>query len=282
MEIYVSTSAFEDDELSKVLDRAGSYGIHNIELAPGLKYDETVYDILRSNKEHFRYLIHNYFPSQREPFGLNLASVNEDVIRKSMAMCKKNILTASEYGIPFYSIHCGFCFDTDGSDFGSRSQINIPRSQIENAKDIFISNIQELCDHAKQFSIDIAIENNVVAEFAANEKGLLLGVTAEDMLEIIEHSGRSNLRVLLDLAHAKVSGNNVGFSVDEMIDKLKEYIVEVHVSENNGLIDQNMPLSRESEMLDQIRKLRDSIITLEAYNLKPEIICEQIELFQSL
>ena len=63
------------------------------------------------------YLVHNYFPPPKEEFVLNLGSTNNEIIRKSISLCKKAIDDAVVLGAPCYSIHAGFYFDPEIPEF---------------------------------------------------------------------------------------------------------------------------------------------------------------------
>lgn len=278
MNIYVSTGAFKTRDIREILNIAWEYGIKKIEISPGLDYCEDIKQILKENSNCFELLVHNYFPTPKESFALNLASNDEHTIEKSMFMCKNAVDFVMEMGIPFYSIHCGFCFDTSGKDLGSKTQTVLPRIPYPKARKIFIKNLKDLCVYAKEKGIKIAIENNVLADFARKERELLLGVTADDMLGIIEDVDMDNLGVLLDLAHAKVSGTFLDFSVESMIGKLRKYIIEVHASENDGFIDQNLPIIKNGDIYRYMKQFDEVPITLEVYNLFPEIILQQLKI----
>ncbi len=281
MSIYISTGAFKTRDIEKILVDAEKCGIYAIEISPGLNYCKRFKDALFENKDDFDILVHNYFPPQRRSFALNLASNNSKIIDLSMNMCKKAIDFSSQMGIPFYSIHCGYCFDTKGSDLGNESQLYLPQIPYDLAKRSFIRNIRILCDYAKSKHIKIAIENNVMAGFAKGNKELYLGVDTDDLIELIDLINRPNVGILLDLAHAQVSDSFLHFGIAEMIEKLKNLILEVHLSENDGYSDQNLPLHPDSRLLSYLRLLDHVPITLEVYNLEPAEMIEQIKLVNS-
>ena len=281
MKVFVSTGAFQYDSFDEILECARDYGIQNIELAPGLKYDKEIVNKVRKYKNDFQFLIHNYFPTPKEKFALNLASNDSYTVKSSIAMCRNNIDLASELGIPFYSIHCGFCFDTNGQHLGNESQKNLEKIPYKVAKDNFIRNVREVNKYALSKGVMLAIENNVVAKYVSQEHDMFLGVTAEDIVELLNLIDSDNVRFLLDLAHAKVSSTFYNFNVLEMINRLNEYILEVHVSDNDGYYDLNKGIGKHSyDILNWINKIGDTYYTIEAYDLTPEEILEQIDLIK--
>lgn len=280
MNTYVSTGAFKSNKLREILSGAEDAGIFEIELAPGMDYSQEVTKIIEGRSERFSFLLHNYFPTPTEGFALNLASDDVDTIKKSLYMCKANIDLSKKINAAHYSIHCGYCFRTDGRHLGNDTQTRADRIPIERAKEIFVENIQIVSDYAEAAGVRILLENNVVAEFAAGEKELFLGTTAPDLCELIELINRDNVGILLDLAHAKVSSESLQFDVNKMIETLKDKVLEVHVSDNDGRRDLNLPLTKDSDILRWIHLLKDKTITLEAYNLSSNRIKEQIELIE--
>lgn len=282
MNVFVSTGAFRTKNIRKILGSAKENGIRSIEISPGLDYCGDIKDLLVRERGSFDFLIHNYFPTPRVPFALNLASTNEDVLERSMAMCREAVEFAADMGIPYYSVHCGYCFDTDGTALGNSSQVELPRIPYGQAKETFTECVRELCDFASKRGIGIAIENNVMAAFAAGNKELFLGVDADDMLELLGLIDRPNLGVLLDLAHAKVSAASLGFSLENMTECLTPCLMEVHISENDGKRDQNLPVGKDSGLLSCLKKIADIPVTLEVYDLSMEEIKQQVALLSSV
>ncbi len=278
MNTYISTGAFKTKDIVEILEIAAGGGIRKIEISPGLSYCKDIKTILLSKREEFDFLVHNYFPTPKIPFALNLASNNQETIERSMKMCKEAIDFAYALGIPFYSVHCGYCFDTDGKALGNRGQIELPRILYEDAKSIFANNIKSLCEYAMQKGIKLAIENNVMASFAEGNKELYLGVDTSDLLELVDMIDMPNLGILLDLAHAQVSNTTLKFGVDDMISSLKDYILEIHISDNDGLLDENKPLSKGTTMYDYLSLIPDVPITIEVYDLAIDQIKRQIQL----
>lgn len=280
MNIYVSTGAFKSKSLKEVLDLASKNEIWNIELAPGLDYDPRTIEILNDAKNEFAFLVHNYFPTPEKAFALNLASNNKEIERLSVGMCMEAIDICAELRIPYYSVHCGFCFDTDGSALGSREQIYLKRIPYEEAKCRFVANVNALCNYGKKKAVGIAIENNVAANFAKNDRQLLLGVDGEEIRELLYSIDSDNISFLMDLAHAKVSSNTYKFDLDKFIDETINYVKEVHVSENDGVSDQNIAITSEGYLYSKLSKYKNKTVTLEVYNLEIDEILSQIRIVE--
>lgn len=280
--IYVSTGVFKTKELEEILELAVNHDIRNIELSSGMNYNKDTIKIIQSAKNDFNFLIHNYFPSPKEPFALNLASLDDKIRIASMELCKQAVRIAYSLDSEFYSVHSGFTFDSVGKELGNKDQIKLKRIPMEFAKDQFVANLCELCEYANQYNIKIAIENNVLAEFAAKESELYLGVTTDDFEEILSRVNHHNLYILLDLAHAKVSNTFLKFDLNDMINRLQERILAVHISENDGCFDQNIKLSRGSNLVPYIKMLNNKSLILESYNLELAEIKEQTRLLEEI
>ncbi len=276
MAIYVSSGAFESRNINTIIDLAYKNDIRNIEFAPGLEYHSNTIQIVKRCSKHFDFLIHNYFPTPLNSFALNLASSDDMVIKRSMGMCYDNIDLVYELGKGHYSIHCGYCFETDGKALGNSQQMNLPRIPYRIARDTFVKNVRKLCMYAKAKDVVIAIENNVMAEFAYGQKELYLGVDTEDMIDLMERIDMPNAGILLDLAHAKISDNYLHFGLERMIKDLEPFITEVHVSDNAGKTDDNEAIRQGSDIYNLISLCANVPVTIEAYSLSLNEIKEQI------
>jgi sugar phosphate isomerase/epimerase len=92
-----------------------------------------------------------------------------------------------------------------------------------------ILGLQEICDHAEEFGMRIAVENMLNIES-------MLGRTPEEILGILENVRRENLGFVFDVGHANTNGN-----VDSFL-ALKEKMVHVHVHDNKGARDEHLPV----------------------------------------
>ena len=280
MSVYVSTGAFKNKTLSDILQIAEESHITNIELSAGMNYTDDVEAVMSKYNRSIEYLIHNYFPTPKESFALNLASGDSSVVKKSINMCKKAIDMAAKYGVPFYSVHSGFAFDTTGKELGNKSQINLPRLPIEIAKENFTNNLTFICQYAQERNVKIAIENNVLAGYANGCKDLCLGVTGEDLIDIVNKVPCDNLGVLFDLAHAKVSCKSLGISMSEMIKILQPYTLCVHVSQNDGITDSNLKIEKNDDIYNYLQIIKPQYAVVEVYNLELDEIKQQVKLVQ--
>ena len=115
------------------------------------------------------------------------------------------------------------------------------------AEDIFVESLKVLSQEAAKAGIDLLIENNVLEPFnLVNSKNeLLLCVTSDDLLRIIEKTAADNVYILLDVSHLKISANSLRFSSESFIRDVASYVKAVHLSDNNGVRDINKPITEE-------------------------------------
>lgn len=119
----------------------------------------------------------------------------------------------------------------DGMDFTSVYQtkkLTLHLGQVDKNIDrqVYVDHIipvlQELCDYAKKYQMNIMIENMP----ASGE----LGYSPDEIEEIIVRTNRDNLKFILDTGHAHVSE----YSVVTYIRQLKNYLMHMHFSDNDG------------------------------------------------
>lgn len=277
--VFISTGAFKTKKLSEILELASKNNYKNIELSSGLIYCQNVEELL-SKYTNINYLIHNYFPTPKRSFVLNLASSDKEIIRNSMNLCKKAIDMSSNLGCEYYSVHCGFYFDCLENQLGDKSQLNLKRATTEEAYNIFIDNIKILTEYAKNKKVKLAIENNVSAGFCKLEDAfqMYIGIDNKTIKKIINDVNHDNLFILLDLGHSKVNENSVGMDTDKLIEDLYDKIIGVHISDNDGINDLNLKLDYGSTLLKYVRKLKDKYFVIECYNLDIYQINDQINI----
>ena len=61
--------------------------------------------------------------------------------------------------------------------------------------------------------------------------------------------------LLLDLGHLRVSSNTLKLSFVKECKELEKYIKWLHISENNGIVDEHKPLRDDSEILNVLGKM---------------------------
>jgi sugar phosphate isomerase/epimerase len=264
--IYVSTACIKANKISEAVRVLAEEGFKNIELSGGTRYYDGFADDLKVIKQQFNlnYRCHNYFPPPISPFVLNLASLDIDVNEAS----KKNIFDAIQLSKDFnsskFGIHAGFFIDIKNSEIGKK----ISRRELfdkKKAKEKFYKSFSEI--KKANSEIEFYIENNVVS--AANYKNydsnnLFMLVCAEDYHEM---KAEIDFKLLLDVAHLKVSCSTLSLDFKSQFEALIEVSDYIHISDNDGLADLNYPLFPDGEILKllQAKNLKGKDFTIEVY-----------------
>lgn len=263
--IYMSTSVFDGLGLDGLLDLCGRRGITNIELGSGVQYSEGMAETAVSRRGEFRFLLHNYFPPAREPFVLNLGAEDEGLLEKSREHCRIAIDLTARLGGGFYSVHAGFAFRAR-PELLNREGADYELVPMEKAKRSLIESLISLAAYAEARDVGLLVENNVVS--AANlidGKNLLgLGVSGEELLEIVEDVCSPALGLLIDVGHLKVSGASLGFDPAGAIEKVGGHIRAFHLSDNDGSSDQHLPFDDGAWFLPVLKEFRGATKIIEA------------------
>lgn len=281
-EIFISTGAFGHMDVEDMLALAAREGIARIELSSGARHRSPDLSAMlaRTNPSYMRFLVHNYFPVPEQPFVLNLASDDSEMLELSRRHCRHAIDIAAEVGAPFYSVHAGFCIHLKPEDLGQ--QLHGKQIAKDRAMEIFYESVRQLGSYSAERGIALAIENNVVSPFNLREgrNDLLLGVTGEELEDLMREVDMDNVRLLLDVAHLKVSANSLGFDAEAAIERIAPWIIGCHLSDNDGSADSNEVLTEHSwcwEPLGRLLKFAPTWV-IEVYNITPAVMKEQVRI----
>ena len=89
------------------------------------------------------------------------------------------------------------------------------------------------------------------------------------------------VRILLDIGHLNVSSTTIGYSGTNLIKEIKDKIMALHLSHNNGLIDSNNSLEETTSYLQEVKKIPCKYSTLEVYDYNPSILRNCVKLAES-
>lgn len=269
--IYLSTGGFSAKTFLQTSQLLTNQTIKGLELSAGQYTENLEADLLTVSKK-FNIALHNYFPVPMVPFVFNLASLDADIINKSMSHAKKAIKLSAKYGGEFYSFHAGYLLDPQVSELGKKIQKKKLNARGDGLKQ-FVKHVNELAEFAQQYGITLLIENNVVSEknFESFNCNPLLMTEASETKLILEQTA-DNVKLLIDVAHLKVSAKTLSFDPVEYLNEFKEITAAYHISDNNGLEDSNEPFTKDSWFVKHIRK------DLKYYSL--EIYVSDIKILQ--
>lgn len=280
--IYLSTGGFSKQTASETcLKISEAVQIDAFELSGG-SVDPSFEESLLSLPKSLNLKVHNYFPPPKKPFVLNLASLNDEVSNQSMNHCCLAIDLAKKLGTNSYSFHAGFLLDPRVEELGKPITKERPFFDREAAKDKFISNVKALRSYSKSRGVKLYIENNVLS---ANNLKRFNGENPflmADPLETYElmNTLKDDADLLIDVAHLKVSANSLGFSPEVMLEKNHEFINAYHLSDNNGLADENKGFDENAWFWGKLKKGLD-YYSIEVYTDNLEYLKSQVDLATS-
>ena len=132
-------------------------------------------------------------------------------------------------------------------------------------------------------NIKLYIENNVInlgsfLSFNRTAPAMLLNSNDYKILK-----QDINFNLLLDVAHLKVSANSMKLDFSKELSTLLESSDYLHLSDNNGLNDENKAIKKNSNLFDLLKivNINNKTITLEIYD-DLDTIKESYELISSL
>ncbi len=279
--IYISTGLFEN-KASLTAKKFIKKEIYNIELSAG-KYDKNYLDSLKLLKRNKKVslAVHNYFPTPRKPFVFNLASLNDKIFKLSFEHAKKAIRLAKKLGGKYYSFHAGFLIDPKINTLGKKlySSKVYPRKLCIKK---FIQRVNLLSNYAARRNIEILIENNVINKRNIKNFNLnpLLMTNASEAIHIMKKT-KKNVNLLIDVGHLKVSSRTEKFDKVGYLKKVNKWIKGYHLSDNNGLEDQNNKIKINSWFWKYLNK-NVNYISLEIKNKNLSLLKGQLTLTKKI
>lgn len=269
--IFVSTSCVKNLNIFNSINLLASNGFKNIELSGGTDYYPGLQEDLRDLKVKYglTYKIHNYFPPPKVHSVINLASNSQAIIESTLEIIYSALQIVDQGIAEEYSFHAGFLFEMDLSDLGTAR--NLKQNII--SRNIGYSNFKhQVIEHFIEAGRVPIIENNVISKTNYSRFGnnpFLFTCSKE----IIKAKEDFEFNLLLDLAHLKVSSSTLGYDFIKEAEALLPHTRYIHVSENDSRNDLNLPLKKESEILDMLKKfaIKGCDYTLETYGSLKDI-----------
>lgn len=247
--LFLSMNCFKEKKSENIIQIVIEMQAQGLELGYGFKNVDDYKKIVKIAKRHNLNLsAHNHFLPLKFPFVLNLADPDVSNRKKSLDFIIKSLEWCALYGVNIYTFHAGFACSVKEKNLGS-TLIHLPRYTLAEAKYSFYECLHIICKVARALDISIAVENNVFllenkTIFGFNE--LLLCVTAEDMLDMLNEVNENNLKILLDVGHLKVSAATLGFSSEESLQKISPHIALIHIHDNLERYDSHLLPTRDS------------------------------------
>ena len=277
--IYISTGGFRGRAADAVSAELMSTGVTSIELSGGA-YSETLLVDLQALMPDVRFQIHNYFPPPKDPFVLNLGSLDSLIGERSIAHVEQAISWCVALGADRYSFHAGFLLDPRVDELGKR----IPSRDLfdrDECIEVFVSRVSRLAEIAEKAGVGLMIENNVLSaknavEFSTNPLLMCDPQECQKIMGLLPAS----VKQLIDVAHLKVSANSLNFDPSKMFDLCHERIAGFHLSDNNGMEDSNKPFADDSWFWPHL-KAGVGYYSVEVYGSTPDQLLQQANLARS-
>ena len=266
--IYVSSSCVKSDKIADSVSVLASHGFTNIELSGGTNwYEGWLSDLLElKNKFNLNYLLHNYFPPPREPFVLNLASLDKEVELKSINHAYEAIQASEILNSKKIGFHAGFLINIPLNQIGKKIEPYALFNRGESWRK-FVSNYKKLHDFASKKSIELYIENNVLSyeNFKGFGENPFFFTEIKELREFNEEL--PDFKFIFDYAHCFVTSKTLQLDVLHEFDTFVDSTDYIHLSDNNGERDLNWSIRENSIIHNHLckKKLSNKIITLEVY-----------------
>ena len=283
MNVFLSTGALQSRDLDEILVACRTHGYTHIEFSSGVAYCPAAAELVVQASELGPRLIHNYFPAPRESFVLNLADADPQNLCLSLDLCQRAIDLSASVNAPFYSVHSGFVLPLAPEELGRPDAQagfgDISDAHYEEAYHRFLESVSFLAQYARAKNVRLLLENNVVTPQNVTDGSSrhFLLVTAEDFTRFFEDIEQDNVGILLDIGHLAVAAASLGFEAEAFVETHRERIEAIHLSENDGQADQNLPLTDANWFLPYLPQFADRTLVLEAYGLTPAEIEEQLD-----
>jgi sugar phosphate isomerase/epimerase len=270
--IYISSSCAQFKNISGSVEFLSRNGFKHIELSGGTSYYPGLEDDLLDlkKKNNLSYLIHNYFPPPKDHFVLNLASLNDDIYKKSLEHYINAIRLAQKIGADKYGLHAGYFIDPEIKELGRKFDLKDVSDKTK-AIERFCEGFEIL--KSKAGSVNIYIENNVISSsnYSIYGENILMLTNFSEYLDLKK---MIDFNLLLDVGHLKVSSNTLSLDFSHELKNIWGQTNYIHLSDNNGLHDSNDALDLNSRLLCEISKFDNSgkTFTIEVYRDIEQII----------
>lgn len=272
--IWVSSTGVRAARITDSIRTLVDAGFRHVELSGGSEpYPELENELEALAEAGIGLQLHNYFPPPPEPFVLNLASLDTRVREQSITHCLRALDLSHRLGARRYGVHAGFLFDVPPSELGGALG-DRPLVDKDAALEAFVSALATLS--AAAGDVRLYVENNVLS--ARNRQtwpgaNPLLLCRAADWRELRPLLQPLGIGLLLDLAHLRVSATSLGLDFRAEAEELLAATDCLHLSDNDGLRDNNGPLTADGPVMQALRGLDQppASVTLEVYTGLPDI-----------
>lgn len=266
MHLYFSSSCIKERSLYRNLAHWKSLGIHNVELTGGLIYDVNNLNWIKefSEQKEMQIQLHNYSPPVKKDFVLNLASLTNKTYDLSFEHVESTLKVVNNQNLGKYAVHAGFYIPILENELGKR----IKKRSLYDRKQCMTQFVNSMNKLYQVGGEDLYVENNVLSKANYSEYGEnpFMFTNLDEYLEL--KSMIPDLKILVDLAHLKVSCQTLGLNFEKQAHALLQFTDYIHISDNDGTADTNEGLTAKSRIYAVLKetKLQGKTVTLEVYS----------------
>ncbi len=289
MTIYMSSGAFRTRSLRGVIDESLRLGVTHVELSSGLEHEPALDDVVRAGmKAGLTFLVHNYFPAPAEPRVLNLTSSDDEGLRWSLEHCRRALDLSVMVGGAFYSLHSGYAVALKAHQLGKPAEqaeaFKNSHTDRKGATELMLRSVRVVADYAAQRGKALVLENNVISPvyLARSPANPLLMTDADEIVRFMADVDRPNVGFLIDMGHAKVSATALGFDPNAFLTRVAPHVRALHLSDNDGQEDQNLPFGREAWFFPRLKEFRGIPWVIEAYELSDDAMRRQLDVLREV
>lgn len=243
MTVFASTTFAEiNSRATEIIRLMMAHGLNQIEIGSIHCYEDSLVDKL--SKVPARFLVHNYFPPPKEPFVVNVASLNEQIRQRSIEHILSSITFCAEIGATLYTFHPGFLSDPDGPstlssnyDFRFRSE-KLCSDMYEAAFERFIDAVYLIVAHARSLGVQVAVES----QGSVSKRAHVFLQAPDEFDFFLSRVPDPSIGINLNLGHLNLAANVFGFDRLELVSRISRRIVAMEVSHNEGVEDEHRPL----------------------------------------
>tara|TARA_B100000242_G_scaffold290073_1_gene260918 strand:+ start:341 stop:1177 length:837 start_codon:yes stop_codon:yes gene_type:complete len=262
--IFISTSCLKNIKIKDTILQLVDAGFYNIELSGGSEYYEGMIEDLveLKYKYNLNYICHNYFPPPKKHFILNLASLDDDISQASINHIRNSIKISKKLDCDFFGFHAGFFTDFPISQIGKE----IFKKELSDRQKC-IDKFCNVYNEVNKSDINLYIENNVISEINFKNFGdnFFMLTNKEEYSELKK---KIDFKLLLDVAHLKVSCKTLNLDFESELDFLINSSNYIHISDNNSFSDDNRCLEKDSSLYSILSNYSydNKIMTIEVYD----------------
>ncbi len=216
-------------------------------------------DCLQRIKEQ----LHARFTVHAPAHDVNLGSLNAKVREVALEEIKGSIDFARSIGSSLVVVHPapGILGMPEGKWSKEEHAPRRDSDRLDQQEALMVRAVKDLADYAPD--VLLCLENLVYPHEIYR--------SPEDMAELIKRVNRSNVGITLDVGHAVVCGHKPA----DFLHAIQDEIFHVHLHDNNGVIDQHLPLGQGTiDYVDVIQSLKhmdyQGVVQLEFFLEDPE------------